>query len=65
MCCFALSEYFLQIFICSKLQSQKDQSRCPEQEACLRGMALDEAIWDFECRWTGISETESSDLGAN
>ena len=44
---------------------QSPRKRSPEQEACLRGMALDEAIWDFECRWTGISETESSDLGTN
>ena len=47
------------------INMQSQRKRTPEQEACLRGMALDEAIWDFECRWTGISETESSDLGAN
>jgi hypothetical protein len=33
------------------------RKRTPEQEACLRGMALDEAIWDFECRWAGITES--------
>ena len=47
------------------INMQSPRKRSPEQEACLRGMALDEAIWDFECRWTGISETESSDLGTN
>ena len=33
------------------------KKRSPEQKACLRGVAFDDAIWDFECRWAGITET--------
>ena len=39
------------------INMRSPRKRTPEQEACLRGMALDEAIWDFECRWAGITES--------
>ena len=37
------------------------KKRSSEQAACVRGVAFDDAVWDFECRWAGIKKDEPSE----